>query len=279
MTTTIEIPTDDGVFTGLTDVTYHADRASLSSSGARKLLPPSCPAIFRAEQEEPRPQFDFGHAAHKLVLGVGQEIVSIDADDWRTKAAKDERDLAHTQGKIPLLRRDVNMAKLMAKRVLRHPQAAGLLSEGDAEVSGYWHDPQTGIRLRYRADWLHPGRDRIIAVDYKTSASAHPGYFGKASADYGYHMQAAWYLDGLAATGVSDNAAFLFIVQAKTPPYPVSVIELSPDDIERGRRLNRKAVDIFAECVANDHWPDYGHGIHFVSQPSWAVYQQESILA
>ena len=52
------------------ETTYHADRGSLSSTGARKLL--ECPARFRHEQLSPPPAkgvFDFGKLAHKLVLG------------------------------------------------------------------------------------------------------------------------------------------------------------------------------------------------------------------
>lgn len=276
-----EIPAEDGVYSDLPEGVYHSDRNSLSSSGARQLLPPSCPAIFREQQlhrPESKPQFDFGHAAHKLILGKGQEIVSIPHEDWRTKQAKELRDQAYADGKTPLLERDVKTAEAMARKVLEHPRAEALLSAGDAEISGYWHD-ETGVRLRYRTDWLHPGQQRIIAVDYKTSSSAHPKHFAKAAADYGYHQQAAWYLDGLAATGVSDDAAFLFIVQSKTPPHPVSVIELNQRAIELGRALNRQAINLYAECVANDHWPDYGHNIHLIELPTWAVYQQESILA
>ena len=70
--------------------TYHADpvpAGSLSSTGARRILPPGCPALFRYEQQNGtghRPEFDFGTAAHKLVLGVGPKLKRINAKDWRT---------------------------------------------------------------------------------------------------------------------------------------------------------------------------------------------------
>ncbi|MGC7220097.1 recE, partial [Mycobacteroides abscessus subsp. massiliense] len=76
-----QIPAEDGMYSGIPDEVYHGDRTSLSSSGARALLAPSCPEIFRHQQLEPpapKPQYDFGHVAHKFVLGEGSEIAELD---------------------------------------------------------------------------------------------------------------------------------------------------------------------------------------------------------
>ncbi|WP_078316031.1 PD-(D/E)XK nuclease-like domain-containing protein [Mycobacterium sp. D16Q16] len=290
-----EIPTADGIYSGIPDEVYHGDRTSLSSSGARALLAPSSPEIFhhqRQQPPEPKPQYDFGHVAHKFVLGEGSEIAELDpavhglnkdgtpsksptsTAMWQQAAAE-----ARKLGQIPMHIAEVAKAKAMAARVREHPLAGPLLSDGTPELSGYWHDPETDVRLRFRPDWLpNPGRGRLIVVDYKTSTSAHPGHFAKAAAEYGYHQQAPWYLDGLAACEIADDAAFLFVVQSKTAPYPVTVMELDPEDIELGRRRNRKAINLYAQCTAADHWPDYGQRVHSVSLPSYARYQQEGDL-
>ncbi|SHX93800.1 recE [Mycobacteroides abscessus subsp. abscessus] len=290
-----QIPAEDGMYSGISDEVYHGDRTSLSSSGARALLAPSCPEIFRYEQLQPpapKPQYDFGHVAHKFVLGEGSEIAELDPaihglnkdgspskSPTSTAMWQEAAEAARYRGQIPMHIAEVAKARAMAARVREHPLAAALLADGTPELSGYWHDPETGVRLRFRPDWLpNPGRGRLIVVDYKTATSAHPGHFARAAADYGYHQQVPWYLDGLAACDIADDAAFVFIVQSKTPPFPVSVIELKPDDIELGRRRNRKAIDLYAACAAHDHWPDYGQGVHSVSLPSYAVYQQEGDL-
>ncbi len=290
-----QIPAEDGMYSGIPDEVYHADRGSLSSSGARALLAPSCPEIFRHQQLEPpapKPQYDFGHVAHKFVLGEGSEIAELDPaihglnkdgspskSPTSTAMWQEAAEAARQRGQIPMHIAEVAKARAMAAKVREHPLAAALLADGTPELSGYWRDPETGVRLRFRPDWLpNPGRGRLIVVDYKTATSAHPGHFARAAADYGYHQQVPWYLDGLAACDIADDAAFVFIVQSKTPPFPVSVIELKPDDIELGRRRNRKAIDLYAACAAHDHWPDYGQGVHSVSLPSYAVYQQEGDL-
>lgn len=277
------IPAEDGVYSGITDIAYHADHGSLSSSGARALLSPSCPAIFSFERQNPpnpKPEYDFGHAAHKYVLGEGSEIFEVPFEDWRSKDAKDLREDAWAAGAAPLLSKDVAKAKQMAEAVRRHPLARALFdADGQAELSGYWHDAETGVRLRFRTDWLCELGGRIIGVDYKTSTSAHPGHFADAAGKYGYHMQDAWYRDGLAATEITDDADFLFIVQSKTPPHLVSVARIKPHHVELGRRRNRRAINLYAECAADETWPDYGESIHNIEIPSYAAYRQEEELS
>ncbi len=82
------IPQDDGIFENIDINAYHGDKSSLSVSGAKLLLPPSCPALFKWVRDNGQParqEFDFGTVAHQLLLGKGAEIVEIDAPDYRSK--------------------------------------------------------------------------------------------------------------------------------------------------------------------------------------------------
>ncbi|AHY26959.1 RecB-like exonuclease/helicase [Mycobacterium phage Nairb] len=275
------IPVEDGVYTDISDVEYHADKTSLSSSGARTLIN-ATPAKFLEERNtppNPKPEYDAGHGAHFYVLGKGSDIVVVDAPNWQTKDARQARIDAWAAGKVPLLTKQDQAARAMAEKVHAHPTAGALFAVGDAEVSGYWRDSATNVRLRWRADWLHPGRSRLIIVDYKTTKNAHPNAFPKSVADYGYHQQDAWYRDGVIANGVDDDPLFLFVAQDKTPPYELTIHELRPADVERGRRLNRKAIDLYAKCESANEWPSYDPGIHTVNFPSYAQYREESELS
>ena len=65
---------DYNLIGGISDTDYHAG-PSLSSTGARKIL--DCPARFKWERDNPpppKPAYDFGHLAHRLVLGEGSVI-------------------------------------------------------------------------------------------------------------------------------------------------------------------------------------------------------------
>lgn len=275
------IPADDGVYADISDTDYHSDRDSLSSSGARTLLW-SSPEKYLAGQlkpPNPKPEYDFGHVAHRLILGKGSDVVIVDASSWRGGEATEARQCAWDAGQVPILAKDYATAELMAKQVREHQTAGALLAVGDAEISGWWTDPATLARLRWRADWLHPGRNRLIIVDYKTTKNAHPKAFEKSIGEYGYHQQDGWYRDGVIANGLDDDPLFLFIAQEKTHPYAVSVTETKPDDLDRGRQLNRKAIELFARCRAADNWPGYGDGIHTAEVPTYQRYREEAALA
>lgn len=255
---------------------YHRHPA-LSSSGARKLLPPSCPALFKWEQDHPvdKWEFDFGRAAHKIVLGddLGDEIKIIEAKDWRTKKAQTERDEARANKITPILRPEWDRIQDMADAIRRHPLAARLLDPegGKAEQSLFWIDQETGIECRTRIDWLRSQRrGRLLIVDYKTAESAEKSKFAKSAMNYGYHQQAAFYMDGVKAVGLDPDPGFLFIVQERVAPYLVNVVEIDPADIEIGRFLNRRALHIYAECIRTDHWPSYNESdIDLASFPGW----------
>lgn len=276
------IPVEDGIYSGISDIEYHGDPGSLSSSGARQLLEPSCPAIFKFERGQPpkpKKEYDFGHGAHKFVLGEGSQIFEVPYDNWRTKDAQSIADDARALHAVPLLSKDVAKAKAMAAAVREHPVARALLdADGQAELSGYWTDPETSVRLRLRPDRLCELRGRIICTDYKTAESAHPGAFARACGEYGYHQQHPWYTEGLAALEIGDDIPFLFIVQSKKPPFPVSVLRIHAEHVELGRRRNREAIRIYQRCTETGEWPGYSSGIETVEIPSFRVYQQEQEL-
>lgn len=259
--------TEPGRYT-LPEDEYHADPVeggSLSVSGAKRLL--VAPALYKHERDHGRPPkaaFDIGHAVHSMVLGVGAPIDVVEADDWRGKAAREAREAAYADGRVPLLTADHEAASEAADAVLTHPLAGPLFTDGEPEESWFWQD--RGIWRRARTDW----RSGSTVVDLKTCQSAEPSAVAKAVANFGYHMQHAWYVDTLAALGIPD-ARFLFVFVEKTAPYLVTVVELDEQAVRSGRVRNDRAVDVYAECVAFDSWPGYADDIVRVGLPGWAA--------
>lgn len=273
-----ELITEPGVY-DLTDAEYHADPVaggSLSSSGARLLLPPSCPAKFkyRADHGEAHKKvFDFGHAAHHKVLGVGAEIVVVDADSWRTNAAKAARADAYAAGKIPLLPAAAATVDAMAAKLAADPIVASLLSPefGRAEQTLVWRDHRTGILRRALVDQLpYPSAGRMLLVDYKSACSAEHSAIEKSIHEYGYHLQGDWYVDGVHELGLADNVAFLLVVQEKDPPYVVTVVQIHPDTLAIGAVKNAYAIEKYRHCKETGHWPGYAEKVVSARVPRWA---------
>jgi hypothetical protein len=288
--------TEPGVYDIPADV-YHADPVpggSLSSSGARDLLPPSCPALFRYHADHdrtPRKVWDIGHAAHKLVLGVGPELVLVDRDRWDTKAVMAEVEEIRDRDAIPLKRPEFEQVHAMADALRAHPVAAAVFNpeRGDPEQSLFWID-DSGIWRRARLDWMphfntytgegqptqgrgYPGR--VIIPDYKTCASANPDALARTMNSFGYHQQAAWYIDAVKAVYPmwqhpdATEPAFVFVCQEKTPPYLVTIVEPDQMALRVGRRLNRDAIEVYAECVRTGVWPPYSLEVELIALPAW----------
>lgn len=267
--------TEPGVY-DLPVEAYHADPVpggSLSSTGARKLLSPSCPAKFRHWRDhgqETTRTFDLGHAAHRIILGAGADIVSVDAEDWRTKDAQEQSDQAHAEGKIPLLAAKYEQVLEMAAAVLAHPIASALFKPGTGrpEQTLIWRDQ--GIVRRALIDWLpNVGDWRMVIPDYKTCRSADPEKLQRAIADYGYHQQGEWYLAGARALRLATDPAFVFVFQEKDPPYVVTVAQPDPVAMRIAAYLNRRAVTVYAECMATDTWPGYSDDVELIGLPTY----------
>jgi hypothetical protein len=259
---------------------YHQDPVpggSLSSTGARKLLPPSCPALFRHwldHGQATKPEFDLGHAAHEEVLGVGPGVVLVDRPRWDTNEVKAQLAEIRAAGKVPLKRPEYEQVQAMACALREHPIAGQIFTpgRGKAEQTLIWADPETGITCRAMLDHLPEsvaGR-RLIVADYKTCMSAAPADLPRVMEKRGYYIQAPWYLDGVTRLGLApDGAAFVFVFQEKTAPYLVTVVQLPEVDLDMGRTRIRQARRIYADCMASGRWPGYSDDIEFISLPAW----------
>ena len=270
--------TEPGVY-DIPENLYHQDPVpggSLSASGAKKLL--ACPARFHHDRQHP-PQptaaMEFGTAVHKLVLGTGQQLVRVDAADWRTKAAKDKAAEARAAGWVPLLEADYQRAEAVAAAVRAHPVAGALFDPdgGTPEMSAFWVDPVFGIWRRARLDWLpHPWvRRRPLIPDLKTCASADPRDLPRAVVNLGYHIQAAQYVDACKAVCVTDEEpVFLLVFIESAPPHLVTVAQLDDETVAAGRARMEEACERFRDCTEAGIWPGYTQEIELISLPPWA---------
>jgi PDDEXK-like domain of unknown function (DUF3799) len=281
--TTVEMTTTgDAVVRDLPHADYLA-HAALSASGAKTLIQPGGPARFHHERTHPRPATDamnLGTAAHNAVLGTGPELEVIDAPNWQTRAAKEAKEQALTEGKVPLLPKDKETVDAMAVALRRHPIASRLLNpaSGEAEVSLFWHDPEHDVDRRCRVDFLRVPDDsgRLILCDYKSAASATPEAITRAVINYSYHLAAAWYQDLVIGLGLARTAPFVLIFQETTAPYLVHCVELDQPTMLMGRELCQRALMLYKSCTETGVWGGYNdEGITLIGAPSWAQARHE----
>lgn len=266
MTITEALPSS-GLHAGIPEPEYHADPRSLSSTGAKTLLYDG-PRVYQWARTHPvhKDAYDIGSVVHALVLGVGDYDV-LEHDSYRTKAAQADRDASRAEGRTPILRKDIEAAEAMRDAVFSNQLAASILSQGEPEVSMWAEDPETGVLMRGRADWLRDG----YLVDLKTAAGAiHPSEFERTAWNRHYGLQVAWYRQIL---GLNDTVAVpLWVVVSKDAPHQVYVYQASPELLERGTEDMYRALELYARCEADGVWPGLADDqqIHTIDVPRWA---------
>lgn len=288
-TTEAGVPAADGIYGSVDVEQYHADRGSLSVSGAKLLMSPSCPAKFRWKmdnEQKPKKVWDFGHVAHRLILGKGADFMVLHPDvhglksdgspaDKPTATAcwKEAERTARAKGLIPIHVDDHAKAVVMAACVLGDAEAAPIFASGEAEMSIYATDPVTGIRLRGRVDWInheYHSDGTVLIDDVKTSITADPFELERRFYDLGYWMQRAWYEDLLILAGLAERVDFVFTVVEKTEPHIVTNVRYLKEAVDAGRRANRDAIDLYARCMESGKWPGYTNDIVTIGLPPWA---------
>jgi hypothetical protein len=284
----------------MSNVRYHADPVvggSVSSTVLRKMTPPKgTPWHARHYLDKDRPPkgfYDVGSAFHTDVLGVGGGVVEVKAKDWKTAKAQTERDAGYAAGLIPLLTKDIEVVRAMVAALRMHPFAAGFFTPGEfsAEFVIVWRDEATGLMCRAMIDCVPNYSDVMIVVDLKTKAGdADPVSVSTSIANFTYDQQFAFYLAGIRALikagllpPVTEIKPWIVVV-GKDEPYVPLARPIEGETIDQAEIKNRKALDLYAECLARGVWPGYDdpdsvEEVEPIGTPKWSKYQFRAALA
>ena len=201
-------------------------------------------------------------------------------------------DAAMEAGACVLSFEDAEEIDGMVAAIREHPNANAILSAGVAEMTLAWQDEETGVWLRVRPDWIAFGRP--IGINVKTTADASHAGFQSDVTKYRYAQSAALEIDGLRI--LADHIKALFPRFVPPTHYlhptvekpgkdwnpgdylPVALWELPQEDIEYGRALNRRAIRLFADCLAADRWPGYADVPAPCGISGWAKKQIDQAL-
>jgi hypothetical protein len=275
-----------GIHRDMDSATYFNDPApepSLSQSIAKVLLdhspmharlehPRLCPATMDDDDAEKYVSAQaIGNAAHKILLGRGKEIDTLDYNDFRTKEAKLARDLAVKAGRVPILSKHLADATAMVAAALsqiKQHEASLTFQNGSGEVAIICE--QDGVWLRSLVDWL--GHDLRAVDDYKSGGvSVAPHVIGLRMVDQGWDIQAAMQeriLDVLDPKG-AGRRKHRFIAQENTPPYALTVCEMSESVMTMGRKKLQAAINIWRYCTEEGEWPGYTNRVIVPEYPGF----------
>ena len=229
---------------------------ALSASGA-KLLARS-PAHYKAAMEmnrTPTPAQVFGTVVHAMILEPHKshaDLFSVKELNWTTKEGKAEKEKLERIG-LPIISvADLDKALRMRDSVWASKHAAELLTGCVTEQQTTWTGYDSKVPCKAGIDAI--GSAGI--VDLKTTIDASPEAFARAIRQYGYYMQAAHYIDGVAET-TGGIAPFTFIAVEKQPPYAVACYTLDQAALNAGWSAMNRIAKIYSDCMASNVWPGY----------------------
>jgi hypothetical protein len=278
-----------------TDDEYHADKDHVSASGLKKLK--ISPAHFKEEEEVTESDaLLFGSAYHCFVLepdkfkdqyyifddsvvcgaliakGAKSPRSTNDYKNWK------ESEMSFADGKTLIEKADADKLEAMRNRLMNHPYAKMLLSNGINE-QGYMGEIETEagmIKVKYKPD--HQNEKKKIIVDLKTTIDASADGFTRVAADRDYHLQASFYSDLMEkVTGDNRPYTFIFIAQEKKKPFAFNLFECSNQFISQGRFEYEMLLQLYKYCIDNNTWPGYQvwcqnkYGILKLKLPAWAI--------
>ena len=262
-----------GIIKGISNEAYHK-AAGVSKSQLDQFA--KSPAHYLASLTTPRketPAMRIGSIFHGMVLEPERVKIAVaPACDKRTKDGKAtwEAFCIENAGAEIVTAEEGEMLNGMVASVMAHPAARALLSgPGIAEGSCWWHDEQSGELCRCRPDFYRA--DLGIVVDLKSTEDASPKEFARSIANYRYHMQSAFYQDGVEAATGDFIKGFVFVAVEKKPPYAVAVYQLDMQGVEAGRVEYKRLLLDLADCKAAKKFPGYSDRIETISMPAWSI--------
>ncbi len=213
-----------------------------------------------------------GSAVHRLALGKGKEVSIIRYPDFKSTAARDARDAAVANGRIPILERGyadvVAMADIVRARIDEELDGAPY----ETEVPMFWrrqteHGP---IWCRGMLDvWCEP---LARALDVKTTGQAATDEeISKTIASNGYDVQDPYYVSGIEAIrpDLRGRASFEFLFVETAEPFGSRLFELDETSRMIGRIQIDRAVEEWGRCLAARSWPSYPRRRTLIGTPGW----------
>lgn len=192
--------------------------------------------------------FASDHAVHPADIYATPPAEVLSSNGQRRGAAYkawEEEQLA--AGKKFCSEEELKKASIMADSILNNPVCMDLIERTVCTQRCIFWKSEGGHMLKIRSD----GDDGRVPWDLKTT-SAPVDMFPKKAIEYGYHHQAALYLDGFIAMGLLDTPLvdFKFLVVQSIPPYRAKVMVFPQKVVDFARKEVYDALDEMRDAEA-----------------------------
>ena len=256
------------IIRGFPEADYHADpRASQSRYKAFLATTENKArhALEKVEDDDEKiTSKHLGSCVHALILEDRKIYIRAIEGDGRTKAVKDARAAQAIEhpDKLLLTPKQADAVEGMVDGIWRNKGARKIIeATADRELTIFTATEKA------RIDLLPP----IGPWDIKTSRSDVDQYtFAKTVEDWGYHIQAAHYLEMLAQAGMLFDDFGIIAVESAAP-YDCAVYYVSHEAIAIGRRELFELKQIYEHCRSTGIYRGYSDEPLRIGLTDWTM--------
>lgn len=246
----------DGIYDNISIKDYHANTTHISATQikeAHKSLKQFHWYRSGKMKKENKPHFSFGNAFELALLdkvGFSESVAIAKDSEWVAKAMAEKeysnpRNTSIYKAEVSKFEADaIGKYSIMDKgpesyEAITHMLEScyqdkviqGLIANTEYQLSIFWTDDQTGIKLKTRPDICK--RKKNVVVNVKTTLDGSPFAFSRELAKYDYPLQAVVEMNGCIQSGLMtavDN--YFWLVVEKEPPYNATIYEFDQNDIK-----------------------------------------------
>lgn len=290
----------DGVYTDITIDAYHANTTHISATQVKyakkslRLLDWYRRGLIT---QEDKPCFGFGNAFELALLDkneFAQRVAIMPDSEWvagamQVKAYSNPRNStfyqvakeewsAQNQGKYVILdkgeKESWEAIQHMLDSCYQDAVIQKLIENTEYQLSIFWTDPETGLKVKTRPDICK--RKKNVIVNVKTVNDGSPESFARECAKWDYPIQAAIEIQGCLKSWLMERIDnYFWLVVEKEPPYNATIYEFSNKDIEMFTDRISYYFTKIREAQKQNLWPGYTdradnkYGILTVEIPLW----------
>jgi len=226
---------------------------------------------FGRRRDSSRAQF-LGSAVHRLALGKGREVSMIRFPDYRSTAARDARDMAVANGRIPILEKTyaeaVRMAEVLVERIEERLEGAPY----ETEVPFFWLEETEAGPVWCRGMLDVWSEDLALGLDVKTTAGyATDEAVGRDIGSNGYDVQDSWYRRGVAKARpeLEGRVSFEFLYVETSEPHGARPFELDEQSRVYADFQTERALRSWSAALHARRFPSYPRRTGVVSTPAY----------
>ncbi len=237
-------------------------------------------AKWKSDNPEDTVSLRLGHAFHLGILEperFAKEFVILPADCQSGTKDNPNKGMGanlaafkaqcEANNQVIMTQKEYDNIKEMRAVVHSDQNAIDCLAQGEAEVSGYVLDPEYGIWIKVRLDWLD--KQNKMITDLKSCADARHFLFRSSAFDHGYDLQ-AFMGKYVAMQLTGEDYGFQFLCVESKGFHGLKIWEADEEMLQTGYAKYQKAMTLYKQCLESGKWPGYDSTPEPLGSPGYA---------